>query len=55
LPFGFRLFDGTKALESQLDELLDLLSEANTLYRAGLTDYLDDGGSDNDAFREGAQ
>jgi predicted phosphate transport protein (TIGR00153 family) len=53
--FGFRLFGGTKALETQIDEFLDLLSESNILYRAGLTYYLDNGGSDNDAFRQKLQ
>ena len=53
--FGFRLFGGTKALEGQLDEFLDLLSESNILYRAGLTYYLDNGGSDSDAFRQKLQ
>ena len=53
--FGFGLFGGTKALETQIDEFLDLLSECNILYRAGLTYYLDNGGSDNDAFRQKLQ
>ena len=48
---ALRIFSGTKTLENQLDEFLDLLSESSILYRAGLTYYLDNGGSDNDAFQ----
>jgi predicted phosphate transport protein (TIGR00153 family) len=46
----FSILGGTKALEGQLDEYLDLLSESNILFRAGLTYYLDNGGADNAAF-----
>jgi predicted phosphate transport protein (TIGR00153 family) len=49
---ALRIFNGTRSLEAQLDEFLDLLSESSILYRSGLTYYLDNGGSDNDAFRQ---
>jgi hypothetical protein len=48
---ALRIFTGTKTLENQLDEFLDLLSESGILYRAGLTYYLDNGGSDNESFQ----
>jgi len=53
--FAFSLFGATKFLEHQVDEFLDLLSESNILYRAGITYYLDNGGSGNDAFRQKLQ
>lgn len=53
--FSFSLLSGSKALENQLDEFLDLLSESNILFRAGLTYYLDNGGSENDAFKQKLQ
>jgi len=48
---ALRIFTGTKTLENQLDEFLDLLSESSILYRAGLTYYLDNGGRDNESFQ----
>lgn len=53
--FGFSLFGGTKALENQLDEFLDLLSESNILYRSGVTYFLDNEGNENKAFQQKVQ
>jgi predicted phosphate transport protein (TIGR00153 family) len=52
MKFGLSIFNSSKSLESQLDEFLDLLSESGILYRAALTYYLDNGGSDSDAFQQ---
>lgn len=51
MKFGFTLFGSSKALENQLDEFLDLLSESGILYGAALTYYLDSG-SDSEAFQQ---
>jgi predicted phosphate transport protein (TIGR00153 family) len=55
IKFTGRLFNGTHKLENQLDEFLDLLSESSILYRSGLSYFLDNGGSDSDAFRQKLQ
>jgi predicted phosphate transport protein (TIGR00153 family) len=52
IKFGLGLFSGSKSLENQLDEFLDLLSESGILYRAALIYYLDNGGSTNDSFQQ---
>lgn len=49
---GLGLFSGSKSLENQLDEFLDLLSESGILYRAALIYYLDNGGSANESFQQ---
>jgi predicted phosphate transport protein (TIGR00153 family) len=53
--FTFALFGATKSLESKIDEFLDLLSESNVLFRSGVTYFLDNGGSDNEAFQQKLQ
>jgi hypothetical protein len=52
LPFKSPLLTGSRSLEGQLDEFLDLLSESSILFRTGLSYYLDNDGADNEAFQQ---
>lgn len=51
-PFSFSLLSESKVLEKKIDDFLDLLSESNILFRAGLTYYLENGGSESEAFKQ---
>jgi len=49
---SFQIFSGTRNLESQIDEFLDMLSESNIIFRSGLTYFLEAGGSSGEAFQQ---